>query len=268
MCDIGLGVCWLIFLLLQVIFISILDVFYGMWWDSGFYLNCLFSWPLLILCPKGDVALLLPVGGGRPCFLPCFHCGAGEAPVTIGKELKEKDKKGTIIDSSWTIKKAECRKTDAFELWCWRRLLRVLWKAWRSNQSTLREINPEYSLEGLMLKLKLQYFGHLMWRTDWKISWSWERLKAGEGDDRGRHGWMASPTRWTWVWVSSGSWWWKGKPCVLQSMGSQRVGLDRVTELQLIHNGVVSHPRVMFFIPPVDGARSTWLGDRACVTSS
>ena len=115
MCDIGLGVCWLIFLLLQVIFLSILDVFYGMWWDSGFYLNCLFSWPLLILCLKGDVALLLPVGGGRPYFLPCFHCGAGEAPVTIGKELKEKDKKGTITDSSWTIKKAEYRKIDAFE---------------------------------------------------------------------------------------------------------------------------------------------------------
>ena len=67
---------------------------------------------------------------------------------------------------SWTIKKAECRKIDAFELWCWRRLLRVLWTAKRSNQSILKEINSEYSLEGLMLKLKLQYFGHLMWRTD------------------------------------------------------------------------------------------------------
>ena len=67
---------------------------------------------------------------------------------------------------SWTIKKAECRRIDAFELWCWRRLLRVLWTARRSNKSILREINPEYSLEGLMLKLKLQYFGHLMWRTD------------------------------------------------------------------------------------------------------
>ena len=67
---------------------------------------------------------------------------------------------------SWTIKKAECRRIDAFELWCWRRLLRVPWTARRSNQSTLKEISPEYSLEGLMLKLKLQYFGHLMWRTD------------------------------------------------------------------------------------------------------
>ena len=67
---------------------------------------------------------------------------------------------------TWTVKKAECRKTDAFELWCWRRLLRVPWTARRSNQSILKEIGPEYSLEGLMLKLKLQYFGHLMWRAD------------------------------------------------------------------------------------------------------
>ena len=67
---------------------------------------------------------------------------------------------------SWTIKKAEHRRTDAFELWCWRRLLRVPWTARRSNQSILKEISPDYSLEGLMLKLKLQYFGHLMWRTD------------------------------------------------------------------------------------------------------
>ena len=67
---------------------------------------------------------------------------------------------------SWTIKKAECRRIDAFELWCWRRLLKVPWTARRSNQSILKEINPEYSLEGLMLKLKLQYFGHLMWRAD------------------------------------------------------------------------------------------------------
>ena len=86
---------------------------------------------------------------------------------------------------SWTIKKAECRRIDAFELWCWRRLLRVPWIA-RSNQSILKEINPEYSLEGLMLKPKLQYFGHLMRRTDsLEKTLMWERLKAGEGDDRG-----------------------------------------------------------------------------------
>ena len=67
---------------------------------------------------------------------------------------------------SWTIKKVECRRIDAFELWCWRRLLRAPWTARRSNQSILKEISPEYSLEGLMLKLRLQYFGHLMRRTD------------------------------------------------------------------------------------------------------
>ena len=88
---------------------------------------------------------------------------------------------------SWTIKKAEHRGIDAFELWFWRRLLRVLWTARRSNQSILKEISPEYSLEGLMLKLELQYFGHLMQRTDsFKRPWCWERWKVGgEGDDRG-----------------------------------------------------------------------------------
>ena len=98
-------------------------------------------------------------------------------------------------------------------VWCWRRLLRVLWTARRSKESILKEISPAYSLEGLMLKLKLQYFGHLMRRTD--------SLKAGgKGDDRGWDGWMASPIRWTWVWASARSWWWTGKPGVLQSMGS------------------------------------------------
>ena len=98
---------------------------------------------------------------------------------------------------SWTIRKAEHRRMDAFELWCWRRLSRVPWTASRSNQSILKEISPEYSLEGLMLKLKLQHFGHLMWRADSLIRpWCWERLKAeGEGDDWGWDGWMASPTQ-------------------------------------------------------------------------
>ena len=136
---------------------------------------------------------------------------------------------------SWTIKKAEHRRIDAFKLWCWGRLLRVPWTTSRSNQSILKEINPEYSLEGLMLKLKLQYFGHLMRRTDsFKKLWSWERLKAGgKGDDRGSDGWMASLTWWTRVWVSSGSWWWTGRPGVLQSMGLERVGHDWATELNL-----------------------------------
>ena len=109
---------------------------------------------------------------------------------------------------SWTIKKAECPRIDAFELWCWRRLLRVLWTAVRSNQSIQKEISREYSLKGLMLKLKLQYFGHLTWRTD-----SLEKtLMLGkiEGRRRGQRRiiwWMASPTWWTWVWASSRSWW-------------------------------------------------------------
>ena len=103
----------------------------------------------------------------------------------------------------------------------------------KSNQSILKEISPEHSLEGLMLKLQLQYFGHLMWRTDsWEKTLILERLKAGgEGDDRGWDGWMASLTQWTWVWASSGSWWWTGKPGMLQSMGLQRVRHDWATEL-------------------------------------
>ena len=100
--------------------------------------------------------------------------------------------------------KAECWRIDAFELWCWRKLLRVPWTVRRSNQSILKEISPEYSLEELMLKLKLQYFGH--WCEElshWKWPWCWERLKAGEGEDSGWDGWMASMTQWTWVWAIS-----------------------------------------------------------------
>ena len=125
---------------------------------------------------------------------------------------------------SWTIKKAEHRRIDAFELWCWRRLLRVPWTARRSNQSILKEISPKYSLEGLMLKLNSNtlapWFEEL---THWKRPWCWERLKAGrEGNDRGWDGWMAFPTQWTRIWASSG---------MLQYMGSQKVRYNWVTEL-------------------------------------
>ena len=134
---------------------------------------------------------------------------------------------------SWTVKKAECQRIGAFELWCWKRLLRVPLSARRSNQSILKEVSPEYALEGFMLKLKLQYL--FTWDeelTHWKRSWGWERLQAGgEGDHRGWDGWMASPTQWTWVWASSDCWWWTGKPGVLQSMGSQKVGHNWATEL-------------------------------------
>ena len=133
---------------------------------------------------------------------------------------------------------------DAFKLWCWRHL-RVPWTA-RSSQSIQKEISPEYSLEGLMLKLKLQYFGHLMQRTDfWKNPGCWERLKVGgEGDSRGWDGWMASPTWWTWVWVNSGSWWWTGRPGMLQSMDLQSLTwLSNWTEL-INHQAYISLFRV------------------------
>ena len=91
----------------------------------------------------------------------------------------------------WTIKKAECRRTDAFELWCWRRLLRVPWTARRSYQSVLKEISPEYSLEGLMLKLKLQYFSHLMWRTDsLEKTLMLGKIEAGRRRGRQRMRWL------------------------------------------------------------------------------
>ena len=137
---------------------------------------------------------------------------------------------------NWTVKKAEHQGIDAFELWCWRRLLSVPWTARRSNQSILKEIRPGCSLKGLMLKLKLQYFGHLMQRADpLEKTLIWERLRAGgEGDDRGWDGWMVSLTRWTLVWVKSGSCWWTGRPGVLWFMGLQRVRHDWVTELILI----------------------------------
>ena len=104
---------------------------------------------------------------------------------------------------SWTWEKAEHRRIDVFGLWCWKRLLRVPWTARRWNQSILKEISPEYSVVGLMLKL--QYFGHWMRSTDSleKTLLPGKMKAGGEGDDRGWDGWMASPTWWTWVWVSS-----------------------------------------------------------------
>ena len=137
---------------------------------------------------------------------------------------------------SRTIRKGEHWRIDSFELWCWRRLVRVLWIARRSNLSILKEISSEYSLEGLMLKLKLHYFGHLMWRIN-----SFEKtLMLGKIEGGKRRGWqrmswldgiMMQRTR---VWVGSGSWWWTGKPGVLQSIRPQKVGHDWMTELNWI----------------------------------
>ena len=134
---------------------------------------------------------------------------------------------------SWVIKKAECPRIDAFELWCWRRLLRVPWSARRSNQSILKEISLNIHWKNWCWRWNSNTLA--TWceeLTRWKRPWCWERLKAGEkGGDRGWDGWMASPTWWTWVWASSGSWWRTGKPGMLQSMGSQRVRQNWATEL-------------------------------------
>ena len=136
---------------------------------------------------------------------------------------------------SWTIKKTEGRRIDAFEMWCWRKLLRVPWTVRRSRQSILKEISPGCSLEGLMVKLKPQYFGHLMRRVD-----SLEKtLMLGGIGGRRRRGrqrmrWLDGITDlWTWVWGDSGSWWWTGRPGVPRFMGSQRVGHDWVNWTEL-----------------------------------
>ena len=132
-------------------------------------------------------------------------------------------------------KKDEHWKIDAFELWCWRRLLKVPWSARRSNQSILKEIN----LKNLWKDWYWSWNANTLttwWEelTHWKRPWCWEKLKAGgEGDDRGWDGWMASPIQWTWVWVKSRSWWWTGKPGVLQSMVLQRIRHDWATELNM-----------------------------------
>ena len=169
--------------------------------------------------------------GGRRGQAEAGRCRRGRH-----RELSED---GSI--PSYHLSVTEQQKIDAFELWCWR-LLRVPWTARSSNQSILKEISPGCSLEGLMLKLKLQYFGHLMRRTD-----SSEKTlmlgKIKDGRRRGwQDGWMTLPTQWTWVWVNSGSWWWTGRPGVLQSMGSQRVRHDWATELHWTIGAELSGP--------------------------
>ena len=143
---------------------------------------------------------------------------------------------------SWTVKKAERWRIDAFELWYWRRLLSVPWTARRSNLSILKEISPVCCLERLMLKLKLQYLATSCEElTQCKRLWCWDGLGAGgEGENRGWDSWMASPIQWTWVWVNSGSWWWTGRPGVLQFMGSQRVRHNWATELNWLKLAIKS----------------------------
>ena len=134
---------------------------------------------------------------------------------------------------SWTVKKAECQRIVAYELWCWRKLLRAPWTVRRSNQSILKEISPGCSLEGLMINLKLQYVGHLTWRVD-SLAKTLMQREIGGRRRRGQQRMicqMASPTRWTWIWVNSRSWWWTDSPGVLRFMRSQRVRFAWATEL-------------------------------------
>ena len=140
-------------------------------------------------------------------------------------------------DSNTTFSHVLWLSLFTFELWCWRRLLRAPWTARRSNQSILKENSPGCSLEGLMLRLKLQYFGHFMQRVDsLERPWCWEGLGAGgEGDDRGWDGWMASPTRWTWVWVNSGSWWWTGRPGCYNSWGRKESDMTQQLNWTELH---------------------------------
>ena len=155
---------------------------------------------------------------------------------------------------SWTIKKAEHWRINAFELWCWRRLLRVPWTARRSNQSILKEIVLNihwkdwcWSWNSSTLATWCEELTH------WKRLWCWEILKAGgEGDNRGWDGWMASPTLWTWVWVSSGSWWWTGMPAksrtrlsVWTELNWTELAMYRATILHLL-NTYPPHPHLFF----------------------
>ena len=155
-----------------------------------------------------DITLLTKVHIVKVIVFPVVMYGCESLPMKMAKD--------------WRI--------DAFKLWCWTRLPRVPWTARRSNQSILKEINPEFSLEGLIIKLKLQYFSYLMQTADsLEKTRCWERLRVEEGI-RGWNGWMASPVQWTWTWAKSRRRWGTGKPWVLQSMGLQRVRHDWVTE--------------------------------------
>ena len=137
------------------------------------------------------------------------------------------------VRTSWTIKKAERWRTDAFELWCWRRFLRVPWTARKSTQSILKEISPEYSLEGLRLKLKLPYFSHLMRSADSEKTLMLGKIEGRRRREQQRMRWLDGINNSMDMSLSKlRSWWWTGKPGVLQSTGSQRFGHDWLTEQQ------------------------------------
>ena len=166
----------------------------------------------------------------RQCVEKQRHHSADKRPCSQGCGLL----RVTYIYESWSIKKAECQRFDAFELWCWRRLLKVPWTARRSNKSILREINPKYLPGGLTLKMNLRYFGHLMQAAN-SLGKS---LMLGKIEGRKRRGhqrvrWLDGITDAMDInWANSRSWWGTGRPGMLQSMGVQTVRYDWVTEQQ------------------------------------
>ena len=153
-----------------------------------------------------------------------IHNLATKPPTNHGFSSSVRD----VRCESSIVRKTEHWRNYAFKLWCWRRLLRGPWTARRSNQSILKEISPKYSLEGRTDDEAETPIILATWckeLTHWKRTWCWDLLWVGaEGNDRRWDGWMASPTLWTWVWASSGSWLWTREPCLLQSMGWQRIG--------------------------------------------
>ena len=158
---------------------------------------------------------------------------------------------------SWTIKKVKCRRIDTSELWGWRRLLRAPWTAKRSNQAILKEISPGVHWKDWCWSWNSSTLAN-SWKelTHWKRHWCRDRLGAEEGDDKEWDGWMASPTRWTWVWVIR-SWWWTGRPGVLWFMGSQRVGHDWATELNWWARDYILHYIVLTTMLIISAARGT-----------
>ena len=147
---------------------------------------------------------------------------------------------------SWTVKKAECRRIDAFELWCWRRLLRVLWCGRRSNQISRKSVLNIHWKDCCWCWNSNTLATWCEELTPWKRPWCWERLKTGgEGDSRGWDGWMTSPTQWAWVWVNSGSCWWTRRPGMLQSMGLRRVRHDWATELNCVEGTLFPNKQVI-----------------------
>ena len=211
------------------------------WWchpttsssSSSFLVSSL---PLIVVhfssCPKS-----IPASGSFPVS-QLFPWGGQSIGVSASASVLPMNTQAMVFPvvmygcESWTIKKAEHWRIDAFELWCWSRLLGVPWTARRSNQSILKEISPGvhwkdscWSWNSNTLATPCEELTH------WKSPWCWEGLGAGgEVDNRGWDGWMASLTRWAWVWVN-GSLWWTGRPGMLQLMGLQRVGHDWATKL-------------------------------------